>query len=394
MKRFINLFRAQVRYTKAWELQSKSPLVRGFRGVSTVRWLWYVIRTGKALLFGILILGISNLACVGEKEEVEQPDQDSIEILPEVVFTVADDEPLQFYIESRGVVEPVQKIQLTPRIGGFIESHQIEDGRSVRQSDVILQLNQDEWEFRKQEAYNQMQKAKADYNIEMRLRGGEGTNGEAEGYRITTGLADAELAYERAKLDLSYTTLKAPFSGTISTKEVISDGAYISAGRELGALINSSKVKIRFDVLESEIVSLEPGMEIDQEDPAGNTHQGTIVAVSPEIDPETKTGQVIAQVDNQSKVLKPGMTVEGRILVRSESGKVRMPREALLERDGRTLVFRLNSGEVEWIYVTPDAMNTDWVIINHPEINPGDTLAVDKHFSISHQQRVIPLIAE
>ena len=70
MKRFINLFRAQVRYTKAWELQSKSPLVRGFRGVSTVRWLWYVIRTGKALLFGILILGISNLACVGEKEEV------------------------------------------------------------------------------------------------------------------------------------------------------------------------------------------------------------------------------------------------------------------------------------------------------------------------------------
>ncbi|HCI71671.1 MAG TPA: efflux RND transporter periplasmic adaptor subunit, partial [Balneola sp.] len=59
----------------------------------------------------------------------------------------------------------------------------------------------------------------------------------------------------------------------------------------------------------------------------------------------------------------------------------------------RTLVFKLNNGEVEWIYVTPVEMNTEWVLIDHEEINPGDTLAVDKHFSISHQQKVIPLMA-
>jgi hypothetical protein len=38
-------------------------------------------------------------------------------------------------------------------------------------------------------------------------------------------------------------------------------------------------------------------------------------------------------------------------------------------------------------------MNTEWVLIDHEEIYPGDTLAVDKHFSISHQQKVIPLMA-
>lgn len=347
----------------------------------------------KAMLFGVLMFGILNTACISEKEDPDRPDLESIEILPEVVFTVVDDEPLQFFIESRGVVEPIQRIQITPRIGGFIESHQIMDGNTVEQGEVILQLNKEEWEFRKQEAYNKLAKAQAEFDVEMRLRGGEGTNGEVEGFRNTTGLADAELAYERAKLDLSYTTLKAPFSGTISTKEVISDGAYIGAGRELGTLINSSRVKIRFDVLESEIVQLAEGLEMELEDPAGNRHTGTIVAISPEIDPRTKTGQVIAEVDNEGKALKSGMTVEGRVFVRSETGKVRMPREALLERDGRTLVFRLNSGEVEWIYVTPEAMNTDWVIINHPDINPGDTLAVDKHFSISHQQKVIPLMS-
>lgn len=340
----------------------------------------------------VLILGS---ACLSREPEMETPEVDSIEILPEVVFAVVDDEPLNFYIESRGVVEPIQKIQITPRISGFVESHQIEDGKQVRKGEVLIQFNRDEWEYAKEEAYNQYLKAKAEYDVEMRLRGERGsTNGEAEGYRITTGLADAELAYERAKLNLSYTTMLAPFTGIISTKEIISNGAYISAGKELGALLDVTKVRIRFDVLETEITKLKEGMNIELKGPAKHSYQGTIVAVAPEIDIKTKTGQVIAQVNNSDNSLKPGMTVEGKIFVESKSAKVRMPRAALLERDGRTLVFKLNHDEVEWIYVTPQAMTTEWILIDHPNINPGDTLAIDKHFSISHLQKVRPVIAK
>jgi RND family efflux transporter MFP subunit len=257
----------------------------------------------------------------------------------------------------------------------------------------LIQFNQQEWELQKKEAYNKYLKAKTDFDVEMKLRGEQAAqNGESEGYRITTGLADAELAYERAKLNLSYTTLKAPFSGIISTKEVLTNGAYISAGKELGSLININKVRIRFDVLESEISSLNVGVPIELKDPSGEIHTGEVVAISPEIDQKTKTGQIIAEVDNAANTLKPGMTVEGRVLVRSVSSKIRMPREALLERDGRTLVFKLNNSEAEWIYVTPVDMTTEWVLVDHPTINPGDTLAVDKHFSISHQQKVSPLI--
>ncbi|MEX2363020.1 MAG: efflux RND transporter periplasmic adaptor subunit, partial [Balneolaceae bacterium] len=195
------------------------------------------------------------------------------------------------------------------------------------------------------------------------------------------------------KLDFSYTKIKAPFSGRISAKEVLSGGAYVSAGQNLGMLIDAEKVRVRFDVLESEIDALGEGMSVELFDPSGKKYEGLIVAVSPEVNSETKTGQVLVEVDNQQYNLKTGMTVEGRVFVRSMQSKVKMPREALLERDGRTLVFKLNGGEVEWIYVTPEAMNTEWVLVNHEEINPGDTLAVDQHFSISHQQKVVPLMA-
>ncbi|MDZ7715115.1 MAG: efflux RND transporter periplasmic adaptor subunit [Balneolaceae bacterium] len=116
-------------------------------------------------------------------------------------------------------------------------------------------------------------------------------------------------------------------------------------------------------------------------------------AVSPVVDSESKTGEVIVTAQNNSGVLRPGMTVEGRIQVEKLTGKIRIPRSAVLERDGgRTLVFKLHpdKAEVEWIYVTPKFQNSEWTLIDHPDIEPGDTLAVDKHFALSHLQKVDP----
>ncbi len=352
------------------------------------------------LIYGVLIMTALFTACKSEEKTPDAPDMDSIEIRPEVVFDVADDQPLQFFIESRGVVEPLQRTKITARISGYVKSHKIEAGARVKKGEVLLQFIDDEWEYQMQQARNEYLKTKNAYEIESRLRrqGNAGMNGDTL-VRITTGFADAKVAYEKARLNYSYTTIEAPFSGYLSLREAvksgsfISVGSYVTAGQQLATLIDANKVRIRFDVLESEIDELSKGMDVTVTGPSNTEFKGKIVAISPEIDSATKTGQVLVEVDNPTGALKTGMTVDGRVFVRSEESKVRMPREALLERDGRTLVFRLNNEEVEWIYVTPVAMNSDWVLINHPDIEPGDTLAVNQHFSISHQQKVVPLMA-
>lgn len=346
------------------------------------------------LFCSVLISALLFSSCKSDQQTPDTPDLDSVEIRPEVVFDVVDDEPLRFFIESRGVVEPLQRIQITPRIGGFVEEHHIVEGRLVAKNDFLLKLDDEEWVNQERSAYNEYLKAKNEFEIESRLRNASGQNGNGDDrlLRVTTGLAEAELAWERAKLNVRYMSMQAPFKGRVSTQQVVSEGAYISAGADLGSLIDASTARIRFDVLESEIDHLEEGMPVELFSPGGALYEGVIIAISPEVNSETKTGQVMVEVDNEEYALKTGMTVDGRVFVRSEQSKVRMPREALLERDGRYLVFRLNKDEAEWIYVTPVAMNSDWVLINHPEIEPGDTLAVDQHFSISHQQKVVPLL--
>ena len=383
-----------------------SPLERGFRGVFDNRGNFMdsnkgmtYLRFQRALTIFILLFVLSISACTSEEEPEAPEANEDVEILQEVIFAMADDRNLNVYIESQGLVEASREIIIRPRISGFVDATVLEDGARVQQGDLLLQFDDQEWQYQLQQAQNEYQSAMAAYTIESNQRqsrndGSGNEESDMQGdqlVRISTGLAEAETAMNRARLDLSYTTLSASFSGQLSVPDRISVGAYLQAGNELGRLIDDRTVRVRLDVLESELIRLEEGMEAELVTPSGVRKQGVVSAVSPIVDSESKTGKVVVEVDNSDRTLRTGMTVEGRIQIESHSGIARVPRSAILERDGgRTLVFKLNGETVEWVYVEPVIETSDWAIINSEDISPGDTLAVDRHFAISHLQKVRP----
>jgi len=357
------------------------------------------LRFQRALTIFILLFVLSICACTSEEEPEAPEANEDVEILQEVIFSMADDRNLNVYIESQGLVEASREIIIRPRISGFVDATVLEDGARVQQGDLLLQFDDQEWQYQLQQAQNEYQSAMAAYTIESNQRqsrndGSGNEESDMQGdqlVRISTGLAEAETAMNRARLDLSYTTLSASFSGQLSVPDRISVGAYLQAGNELGRLIDDRTVRVRLDVLESELIRLEEGMEAELVTPSGVRKQGVVSAVSPIVDSESKTGKVVVEVDNSDRTLRTGMTVEGRIQIESHSGIARVPRSAILERDGgRTLVFKLNGETVEWVYVEPVIETSDWAIINSEDISPGDTLAVDRHFAISHLQKVRP----
>lgn len=367
-----------------------------------------VVRRYRPALLVVMLALVAGACRQGEQKDknpLSEEEQESAKVRPEVTFAIADAKPIYQYIETQGVVEANQSVKLKPKISGYVERSHIAGGRRVQKGDTLLEFDRREYAMAVQEAMNAYDKALQKYKIEMGMRAeadsARGTNGHqqkdpgARLVRITTGLAQAEVDLDRAKLELSYTTLLAPFSGVLYTRERVTPGAYVSAGSQVGRLVDDRTVRIRFDVLESELSKIEAGMQVRLTAPGGERLPGTVQAVAPVVNTDTKTGTVIVEADNPDGSLRPGMTVEGRIRVLKQAGKARVPRSAILSRDGgRTLLFKLHpeNNEVHWIYVEPTAENSEWAIVDHKKVAPGDTIAVDHHFSLSHLQIVDPVL--
>ena len=341
----------------------------------------------------VLITALSLFACNSEETEKPNPDRSSIEIRPDVIFTSTDDEPLYIYLESQGTVEPARDLTIQSRISGFVNWHRIRDGRQVNRGDTLLTFISDEWRLRLDEARNNVLETEQKLNIERQLRSRDVSRGvlsesEERNLQQQFGYLQAKVALERAELEYSYTAIIAPFTGEIHTTLNLSEGAYLNAGSPLGQLLDHRNVQVRLDVLESELGKLRTGMNVQITTPTGYRSTGRISTISPLINRERKTGQIIVEVDNADRRLKTGMTVTGRVLLESHTGRVRAPRGVLLERDGRQLVFKLNGDMVEWVYVEPMVITPEFVILNEEVLSPGDLLAVDRHFALSHQQKV------
>lgn len=344
-----------------------------------------------------LVLGICCTALVSCGSETEpnasQSENFVPEIMPEMIFDIADNKSVDFVVETQGVVKPLHELSIQMRVGGYLREHYVYDGAQVKEGDVIMRLDDEEFRFSVAESEANLDKARQAYEIEIRSRtiaGATITDAQDRQLRNQYGVTTAELALDRAKLNLEYATLRAPFSGYVHTQEILTEGMFVGAGAPYGLLLDQVVVSVRLEVLAIEINNIRRGMPVEVDVPGGGQINCSVESVSPVVDDKTKTGQVTVRCNNGNGLLKRGMTVNARIRVNSVTGSVRVPRSAVLDRDQRKVVFKLNGNRVEWIYVQPVAMNAQWAVLNVENIAPGDTIAVDRHFTASHDLRVTP----
>ncbi len=310
-----------------------------------------------------------------------------------MIFDIADDRSVDFAVETQGVVKPIHELSIQMRVAGYLVEHRVRDGEVVKKGDLIMKLDEGEFDLSVAEAQVNVDKALQAYDIEKRSRQSSGstiTESQDRLLRNQFGVTAAELALERSRMNKEYSELRAPFDGVIHTQEILTEGMYVGAGASYGLLLDQGVVSVRLEVLSVEINSIRRGMPVEMDVPGGGRINCAVEAVSPVVDDKTKTGQVPARCNNASGRLKRGMTVNARIRVDSVRGSVRVPRSAVLDRDQRKVVFKLNGNRVEWIYVQPVAMNSQWAVLDVDTIMPGDTIAVDRHFTASHDLRVTP----
>lgn len=170
-------------------------------------------------------------------------------------------------------------------------------------------------------------------------------------------MAEARLEAARARaqadqLRLDFTDVRAPDDGVISAVAA-AEGALVHAGQEILRLQRQGRLEWRAELPGPDLARLAPGQSVRLALSGGETAEGRVRRVSPQVDPLTRSGIVYVDLE-PSAVLRAGLFARGDILLDLRE-VMTLPDTAVLLRDGFSYVFGIEDGRARQQKVTVGA---------------------------------------
>jgi membrane fusion protein (multidrug efflux system) len=154
-------------------------------------------------------------------------------------------------------------------------------------------------------------------------------------------------------VELTSTTLRAPFSGVLGLRAV-SPGELVNPGDRIVTLDDVSIVKVDFSVPETYLSTLAQGQEIVAKTDAypDKTFTGIVRTIDTRVDPVTRAIVVRAEIPNSDSLLRPGMlmTVD---LIKNRRRSIVLPEETLVPMGDRQFVYVVKDGKAlqRWVEI-------------------------------------------
>jgi membrane fusion protein, heavy metal efflux system len=185
-----------------------------------------------------------------------------------------------------------------------------------------------------QAAEADLRAAKAQFDAAVKRLEALENPGAAERTRAGVGSANA-----------SY-TIRAPLSGYV-TKVNKSIGEQVAAGEAIVEISNLDTVWIEAPIFEKDLSRLAGNVSATFTTPAypDQEFKGTVVDIGAVIDEQIRATKVIFQLPNDGRALRLGMQANVRLDAGEQVTAMMIPKEAVLEHEGKKIVYVLLSGE-------------------------------------------------
>ena len=146
----------------------------------------------------------------------------------------------------------------------------------------------------------------------------------------------AKAAYAASQVRLGNTQVRAPDDGVISARSA-TVGAVAGAGQELFRLVRQSRMEWRAEVTPSEVGRVKVGQKVEVTAASGLKVNGTVRAIAPTADPQTRNVLVFADLPKHAE-LKAGTFARGQFQLGASQG-LTVPAQSIVVRDGHNYVF-------------------------------------------------------
>jgi RND family efflux transporter MFP subunit len=315
-----------------------------------------------------------------------------------VTVEPARDGDLVLSIITSGQVRSERESQLRSEVAGTVQRVAVRPGQHVRKGQPLVFLDSIPFVLalrQKQIEVDNANLAFLDLWVPDSLAGIRAGAAERRKVFMTRSHLDAALVnYEMAKLDRQRATIVAPFDGVVDRVDAV-EGERIGPSAAIATVVDLKNLRVEAAVLQHDIPYIKEGGVATVASAASPNvlGRGTVFAVLATVDSASRSGRAYVRLEGNG-VLRPGMTVDVRLEANRIPKQRLVPKAAVIERDGRPLVFVVKNGRAEWVYINrgrDNGVETQVLpdtLTNEIPVKAGDLVITRGHLTLSHQAQV------
>jgi membrane fusion protein (multidrug efflux system) len=243
-----------------------------------------------------------------------------------------------------GTLRADEAVTIRPEIAGRVVEFRFAEGQAVARGAVLVRLDQAELAavLASSAAQAQLDKQRLERAEDLFKKNfiSQQALDEARSNHVRSLAKQKEDEARLAK-----TEMRAAFPGVAGLRQV-SEGQYVAAGTDIVRLEKIDQLKLDFRIPEAYVGRLKTGQAVKVlvDSQPGVVFPGSVYAIEPGVDEQTRTVQLRARVANAALKLRPGMFARVQVELGVREKAVWIPEAAIVPRGQDSYVFRVSAG--------------------------------------------------
>lgn len=260
---------------------------------------------------------------------------------PVVLFEVTP-QTIRESLEALGSARAAESVTLTASVTEKVSDIRFKQGEMVTKGEVLLTLANAEEKAQLEIAQIELAEQKREYKrMEKLVQQKSASASELD--RLQSSIDTAQARIAQVKATLKDRVIKAPFDGLLGLRNV-SIGTLLKPGDEITTIDAVTQLQMDFDLAEIYIPRIKIGQILDAHSVAypEQTFKGEIVSLDSRVNADTRSIKVRAQIDNQQRLLRPGMLLTLNVIDKERSA-IMLPEESVFMRGDQHLVYKIDN---------------------------------------------------
>ena len=342
-------------------------------------------------------------------------------VLPVVAVEPVTTEDVNIYGDYVGRIRAQQFVEIRARVEGYLEKMLFAEGTYIRKGQTLFVIDPRVYRARVDKAKAQLNKARAqalkakrdldrirplfEQSAASQL---ELDNATAAYESAVADVAVGEADLTQAQMTLGYTSVQSPIAGYISERNADIGTLVGPSGKSLLAtVVKSDTVRVDFsmtalDYLRSKARNVnlghrdstrkwDPYITVTLADGSEYPYRGLVDFADPQVDPQTGTFSVRAEMANPDHILLPGQFTKVRLLLDVREDAVVVPSKAIEIEKGGAYIYVVRPDSIvekRFVETCPDWGNN---IVVERGLVRGEDIVVEGYHKLQHGMKVEPV---